>query len=162
MTDPTCSQSITSRRDHSPSASSEGSFNSTVDHIDLDSDLEDFEVLFSDSHPRALSPKPSPNMANQQPVLKPGDCKPQSFHGGPDQDADAFIMNFKDYIDLHQLTTDADILGRFKLSLTGAPRAWLKQKNPQTWRECEASFLGKYLGLDTRCLLYTSPSPRDS
>ena len=53
--------------------------------------------------------------------------------------------NFVDYLEYHQITSDAEILRLFKKSLIGSARAWFQQLPPNlTCEELREEFLNKY------------------
>ena len=103
----------------------------------------------TDEEPEQRQPRP------RRLVLKPSDFLPKPFSGEENQDPNAFILNFQDYTNLHNLTRDYIILNRFKLCLIGTPRAWLEQAKFKTWKECKPAFIAKYLRLYSRGVAVT-------
>ena len=76
-------------------------------------------------------------------VLKVSEFLPDTFQGYSSENAMNHFQKYRDYCTIHNLSDDAAI-ERFRLTLTGLPRQWIKDRNFRSLNDLEEAFTRQY------------------
>ena len=81
-------------------------------------------------------------------AVRPNDFLPQRFSGRDIDDPRAHVLSFGDYIQAQALDNEETIIQRFKATLSGHARSWIKTTtfNPATWDTVRNEFVRYFTG----------------
>jgi hypothetical protein len=87
--------------------------------------------------------------ADGQRNLKVSELLPAPFNAHPNENAVNHFERYRDYVALHGLT-DQQAIQRFRLTLSGLPRRWIKNREFPSLDELEKAFVSQYSPFKSR------------